>query len=86
MCVTCPGVEAILRVPITYKWMHGAPLRVRVIGLMPVSSKGLQRRLAQLQQVQLALDHGDLQVAALELQLPQGLLLVLALVVAGLPL
>ena len=46
----------------------------------------LQRRLAQLQQVQLALDHGDLQVAALELQLPQGLLLVLALVVAGLPL
>ena len=46
----------------------------------------VQLLLVQLLQVQLALDHGDLQVAALELQLPQGLLLVLALVVAGLPL
>ena len=39
---------------------------------------------AQLLQVQLALDHGDLQVAALGLQLPQGLPLVLARVAEGL--
>ena len=38
----------------------------------------VQLLLAQLLQVQLVLDHGDLRVAALGLQLPQGLLLVSA--------
>ena len=44
----------------------------------------VQLQLAHLLQVQLALDHGDLQVAALGLQLPQGLLQVSAHVAEGL--
>ena len=44
----------------------------------------VQLLLGQLLQVQLVLDHGDLRVAALGLQLPQGLPLVLARVAEGL--